>query len=209
MKITSLKKYKGSTFEAELDYERKIYLHADIIADFGLREDDELDRERLREIIRASNFRRAYQRALYLLDYRDYSREEMYRKLLENYKSESLCNAVADKLENAGIIDDERYAEKLAVRYVAGRKFGYRRALREIRMKGIGQNTAVDALDPHSEEFEENLMQLLETKYARRLTDPDDRREIEKAKASLVRYGYGFDEINRCIKEYFENHLED
>ena len=64
MKITSLKKYKGSTFEAELDYERKIYLHADIIADFGLREDDELDRERLREIIRASNFRRAYQRAL-------------------------------------------------------------------------------------------------------------------------------------------------
>lgn len=209
MKITSLKKYKGSTFEAELDYERKIYLHADIIADFGLREDDELDRERLREIIRASNFRRAYQRALYLLDYRDYSREEMYRKLLENYKSESLCNAVADKLENAGIIDDERYAEKLAVRYVAGRKFGYRRALREIRMKGIGQNTAVDALEPHSEEFEENLMQLLETKYARRLTDPDDRREIEKAKASLVRYGYSFDEINRCIKEYFENHLED
>lgn len=209
MKITSLKKYKGSTYEAELDYERKIYLHADIIVDFGLREDDELDRNTLREIIRASNFRRAYQRALYLLDYRDYSREEMYKKLLDNYKSESLCAAVADKLEENGIIDDERYAEKLAVRYVSGRKFGYRRALREMRMKGIGQFTAADALEEHSEEFEENLMHLLETKHARRLTDPDDRREIEKVKAALVRYGYSFDEINRCIKEYFENHLED
>jgi len=209
MKITSLKKYKGSTYEAELDYERKIYLHADIIVDFGLREDDELDRNELREIIRASNFRRAYQRALYFLDYRDYSREEMYKKLLDNYKSESLCAAVADKLEENGIIDDERYAEKLAVRYVSGRKFGYRRALREMRMKGIGQFTAADALEEHSEEFEENLIHLLETKHARRLTDPDDRREIEKVKAALVRYGYSFDEINRCIKEYFENHLED
>ncbi len=209
MKITSLKKYKGSTYEAELDYERKIYLHADIIVDFGLREDDELDRNTLREIIRASNFRRAYQRALYLLDYRDYSREEMYKKLLDNYKSESLCAAVADKLEENGIIDDERYAEKLAARYVSGRKFGYRRALREMRMKGISQHTAVDALEEHSEEFEENLMHLLETKHARKLTDPSDRKEIEKVKAALVRYGYGFDEINRCIKEYFENHLED
>jgi len=209
MKITSLKKYKGQTYEAELDYERKIYLHADIIVDFGLREDDELDRNKLREIIWASNFRRAYQRALYLLDYRDYSRAEMYKKLLSNYKSERLCTAVADKLEKNGIIDDERYAEKLAVRYVSVRKFGYRRAKREMMMKGIDQFTADDALEPYSQEFGENLMTLLETKHARNLTDRSDRKAVERVKASLARYGYGFDEINRCIKEYFENNLED
>lgn len=209
MKITSLKKYKGTTYEVELDYERKIYLHADILVDFGLRENDELDRNRLREIIWASNFRRAYQRALYLLDYRDYSRAEMYKKLLDNYKSEKLCTAVADKLENNGIIDDERYAEKLAVKYVSVRKFGYRRAKREIMLKGIDEFKAIDALEAHAEEFEENLMWLLETKHARNLTDPEDRKTIEKVKASLVRYGYGFGEINSCIKEYFENNLED
>ncbi len=209
MKITSLQKYKGSTYEAELDYERKIYLHADIIVDFGLRVDDNIDRGRLREIIWASNFRRAYQRALYLLDYRDYSRAEIYKKLLVSYKSEKLCTAVADKLESAGIIDDERYAEKLAAKYVSGRKFGYRRAKREIVMKGIAPFTAEDALEVHLEEFEENLMHLLESKHARFLTDRSDRKAVEKVKASLVRYGYAFDEINRCIKEYFENNLED
>lgn len=209
MKITSLKKYKGLTYEAELDYERKIYLHADIIVDFGLREDSELNRDKLREIIWASNFRRAYQRALYLLDYRDYSRSEMYKKLLDNYKNERLCTAVADKLEKNGIINDERYAEKLAVRYVCVRKFGYRRAKREMMMKGIDQFTTDDALEPYSQKFGENLMTLLETKHARNLTDRSDRRAVERVKASLARYGYGFDEINCCIKEYFENNLED
>lgn len=209
MKITSLKKYKGTTYEAELDYSRKIYLHIDIIADFGLRENDEIDDRRLREIIWASNFRRAYQRALYLLDYRDYSRKELCKKLIDTYKSEKLCTAVADKLEDAGIINDERYAEKLAMRYVSGKKFGYRRARREIILKGVDQYTAEDALEPHSEEFEENLMTLLETKHSRYLTDPADKKSVEKVKAALVRYGYDFGEINRCIKEYFENYLED
>lgn len=209
MKITSLKKYKGTTYEVELDYERRIYLHADIIVDFRLRIEDEIDRSRLREVIYASNFRRAYQRALYLLDYRDYSRAELYKKLLDNYKSEKLCTAVADKLENAGIIDDERYAEKLAVKYVTAKKFGFRRAKREIMLKGIDEFKAIDALEPHAEEFEENLTRLLETKHARNLTDRDDRKSVEKVKAALVRYGYDFGEINRCIKEYFENNLED
>ena len=53
--------------------------------------------------------------------------------------------------------------------------------------------------------FEENLKELLETKYSRYLTEPDDRKSIEKAKSSLVRYGYSFDEINRAVREYFEN----
>lgn len=45
MKITSVSKYKGSTYEAELDDGRKLYLHADIITDFGIHAGMETDRE--------------------------------------------------------------------------------------------------------------------------------------------------------------------
>lgn len=55
----------------------------------------------------------------------------------------------------------------------------------------------------------ENLMTLLETKHARFLTDKTDRKSVEKVKSALVRYGYGFDEINRAVREYFESYLED
>lgn len=204
MKVTSVKIYKGTTYEAEIDEARKIYLHANIIADFDIHEGMELERSELRKIIYASNFRRAYQYALYCLDYRDYSAKEMREKLLKTYKNESLCGAVVKKLEESGIISDERYAEKLAVRYVEAKKYGFRRARHEIIMKGIGEYLAEDVLQPYKESFKENLIYLIETKYARLLTDGSDRKSVEKVKNSLVRYGYGFDEINHTIREYFD-----
>ncbi len=204
MKIISVKRYKGSTYEAELDDGRKLYLHADIITDFGIRAGMETDRDTLRKIVYASNFRRAYQRALYLLDYRDYTYSEMFGKLVENYKSEPLCTAVMKRLTEHGFIDDVRYAERMARKLVEIKRFGYRRCRRELMQKGISQFIAEDALAPYGEAFEENLAELLKTKHSRYLTDREDRKSIEKVKSALVRYGYDFTEINRAVKEYFE-----
>ncbi|WP_294751328.1 RecX family transcriptional regulator [uncultured Ruminococcus sp.] len=204
MKIISVTRYKGSTYEAELDDGRKLYLHADIITDFGIRAGMETDRDTLRKIVYASNFRRAYQRALYLLDYRDYTYSEMFGKLVENYKSEPLCTAVMKRLTEHGFIDDVRYAERMARKLVEIKRFGYRRCRRELMQKGISQFIAEDALAQYGEAFEENLAELLKTKHSRYLTDREDRKSIEKVKSALVRYGYDFTEINRAVKEYFE-----
>ncbi|MCR5016990.1 MAG: RecX family transcriptional regulator [Ruminococcus sp.] len=205
MEITSISRYKGSTYEVELDGERKLYLHIDIIADNGLTKGTQLGKDELRKIIYDSNFRRAYQYALYCLDYRDYSERDMLRKLIGTYKNESLCRAVVAKLTGAGVIDDARYAEKLARRLVEGRKYGFRRAKRELLAKGLGEDTAAEALGQYRDTFGENLAELLRTKHYRLLTDSSDRKNIEKVKSALVRYGYGFDEINAAVREYFEN----
>ncbi|HOC34534.1 MAG TPA: RecX family transcriptional regulator [Ruminococcus flavefaciens] len=207
MKVTNVSRYKGTTYEVEIDESRKLYLHIDIITDFSVRTGMELEREELRKIVYASNFRRAYQRALFLLDYRDYSAKEMTEKLIKTYKSETLCSAVLKKLKENGFIDDERYAERMARKLVETRKFGYRRAKREIMLKGIDQFTAEDALAVYDDRFSENLMELLKTKHSRYLTDSSDRKSIEKVKNALVRYGYDFSDINRAVKEYFENSI--
>ena len=207
MKVTNVSRYKGTTYEVEIDESRKLYLHIDIITDFSVRTGMELEREELRKIVYASNFRRAYQRALFLLDYRDYSAKEMTEKLIKTYKSETLCSAVLKKLKENGFIDDVRYAERMARKLVETRKFGYRRAKREIMLKGIDQFTAEDALAVYDDRFSENLMELLKTKHSRYLTDSSDRKSIEKVKNALVRYGYDFSDINRAVKEYFENSI--
>lgn len=205
MKITSIKQYKGTTYEVELDESRKIYLHADIIADFALYTDMVLEREELRKIIYASNFRRAFQYALHLLDYRDYSFSEMFGKLEKTYKNEKLCFDVMKKLVKIGVINDTRYAEKLARRLVEAKHYGYYRAKREMLSKGLDSDTAENALAIYADSADENLALLLEKKYARLLTDSGDRKSIEKVKSALVRYGYGFDEVNRAVRNYFEN----
>jgi regulatory protein len=204
MKITSLAHYKGKTFEVEIDNERKLYLHIDIIADFGISQGMEIERTELKKIIYASNFRRAYEYALYRLDYRDYSAQEIYEKLLETYKNEALCLEVVKKLARAGIINDERYAEKLARKLVESKKYGYRRAKREMMQKGLTESMVYSALEQYADIFEENIALLLRGKYSRYLTDSTDRKSVEKAKNALVRYGYGYDEINRAVAEYFE-----
>lgn len=204
MEITSLSHYKGKTFEVEIDNQRKLYLHIDIITDFGIAQGMEIERAELKKVIYASNFRRAYEYALYRLDYRDFSAEEIYEKLLETYKNEALCLEVVKKLARAGIINDERYAEKLARKFVESKKYGYRRAKREMMQKGLAENTVCGALKQYADTFEENLAALLRGKYSRYLTDDTDRKSIEKAKNALVRYGYGYDEINRAVAEYFE-----
>ncbi len=204
MEITSLSHYKGKTFEVEIDNQRKLYLHIDIITDFGIAQGMEIEHAELKKVIYASNFRRAYEYALYRLDYRDFSAEEIYEKLLETYKNEALCLEVVKKLARAGIINDERYAEKLARKLVESKKYGYRRAKREMMQKGLAENTVCGALKQYADSFEENLAALLRGKYSRYLTDDTDRKSIEKAKNALVRYGYGYDEINRAVAEYFE-----
>lgn len=205
MKITSVRQYKGTTYEVTLDEERKIYLHADIIADFALCSDTELSREELRKIIYASNFRRAFQYALHLLDYRDYTEKEMLSKLVKTYKNESLCRAVMKKLTDVGVINDERYAERMARRLIEVKRFGLRRAMQEMYLKGLDRFTTEDALAPYEDCMHENISYLLERKYSRLLTDETDRKSIEKVKNSLVRYGYGFSDINNAVREYFEN----
>lgn len=205
MKITSLVHYKGAVFEVVLEEKKKIYLHIDIVTDFHLESGMEIEREQLREIIYASNFRRAYQYALYCLDRRDYSAEELYEKLEEKYKSEKLCLGVIRKLAKADLINDRRYGEKLARKYAEIKKFGYYRCLREMKQKGVDGDLAEELLTAYEGQFYENLRELLNGKYSSTLTDCTDRKAVERVKNSLVRYGYGFDDINRAVREYFED----
>lgn len=204
MKITSLAHYKGKTLEVEFDDKKILYLHIDIVTDFGLVQGMEIERAELKKIVYASNFRRAYEYALYRLDYRDYSAADMFEKLLETYKSEALCLEVVKKLARVGIINDERYAEKLARKLVEAQKYGFRRAKREMALKGLTEETVENALALYADYFEENLAALLRGKYSRYLMDRTDRKTVEKAKNALVRRGYGYDEINRAVAAYFE-----
>lgn len=205
MRIESISKYKGAVYETELDDGRKLYLHADIMADFGLCSGMELDRAQLRKIVYASNFRRAFEYALYRLDYRDYSYREMFTKLVQTYKNEALCYDVMKKLTRLGVINDVRYAEKLARRYVEVKRYGIYRARREMMLKGIDGDTADGALEIYQASAQENIGWLLERKYSRLLTDSSDRKSIEKVRSALVRSGYGFDDVKRALREYFES----
>ena len=200
-KITSIEKYKGSTYAVELDEEKTIYLHASIVADFGLYADMELSGERLREIRTASYERRAYERALFLLDYRDHSYYELVQKLKKNYP-EQICYDTADRLAKNGLLDDRRYAESLARRYVEIKKWGRYRAKNEMRVRGLDKALIEEALERYEDSYCERISELIEQKYERYLID---KKGILKVKNALVRLGYSYDEVNHAISEFTDD----
>ena len=196
MIITSLEKYKGSTYEVTVD-KQKIYLHKDIILDFGIKVSKEISEEKLEEILEASDKRRAFERAMYLLDYRDYSYRELFGKLSESYE-EDICFYVLNKLAGLGFIDDRRYARNLARKYVEVKKYGFYRASNEMRRKGLSRDIVDEALSEYDEKIHDILTELIMKKYYDSLEDRD---KLRKMKNALVRQGYSFDEINTVIRE--------
>ncbi|MBQ7187494.1 MAG: RecX family transcriptional regulator [Ruminococcus sp.] len=196
--ITKISQYKGKTLRVDFEQGEPAFINADIVSDFRLARGMTLTEEQWAEVVYACDLRRARERALYLLDYKDYSYILMFRKLSENYP-EQICFEVCDKLAEMGVINDRRFAEGLARRYMEVKGFGRYRAVQEMRLKGLSKEIIEEALEPYSdtESTRERLRALIEKKYRRRLESEDG---VQKVKNALVRQGYSYADINAVME---------
>jgi len=201
MEIVSVAHYKGRAYCVEMNDGKKYYLHKDIIADFGIRSGMEIDEKKLAEIMSASYKRRAYERALYLLDYKDYSYIGILEKLEENYP-ESICRETVERLVSCGLINDRRYAENLAERYCSVKKFGAYRAKQELVRHGISSELACEVLETYNEGVYDRIISVIEKKYAGILMENPDRKNRVRVTNALVRLGYGYDDIKAALDDY-------
>ena len=197
MKITSITKKNGTRWQIEVDDEYWAILDAEIIVNQHLKVGVELTEERMEEILRAADFRRARERALYLLDYRDHSRGEIVEKLSRNV-DRVIAEEVADKLCELGLIDDGTYAKKLARHFLLTKKYGARRAEFEMRRKGIDGRLAAEAV-AEVEPDEDLLEELALKKYGRYLEDDPDGEGRDKAIRGLMRLGHGYYEAEAAV----------
>lgn len=196
MKITAVEKYKGSTYRIDFEQGEPEYLNIEIVNKFNLKAGISLPLSAWEQIRQESDFRRARERALYLLDYKDYSYVDMFKKLRANY-DEELCYKVMDRLVEMGVINDMRYAQGLARHYTEVKLFGRRRAFQEMRLKGLTKEVIDIALQEYSEGVEDRLAKLIEKKFMRYL---GDEKGITRTKNALVRYGYDYSDINKALK---------
>ena len=145
MKITDITPYKGSVLQIDLEDADPLFIHRDIAADFHLAPGLELPEGAVEQIHIASQRRRAYERALYLLDVRAYGFAELFEKLEQNYE-EDVCYHVLRRLVRLGMINDRRYAASLAEKYVTIKHYGLYRAKQEMRRKGLDDELIDEAL---------------------------------------------------------------
>ncbi len=149
---------------------------------------------------------RAKKRALYLLGERAFCRAELLGKLAKTYGGE-IAEKAMEYVDKLGYINDEEYAVKYAGYLIHRKKHGIFRAKREMLMKGLERELCDRVLAEFSaEEIDEELIELIEKRYSAKIGDFDNRR---RTAAALVRRGYDFGSVRRCIDYVAQNQEED
>lgn len=206
MRLESVERYKGKTFCITLETGQRIYLHEEFVAEARLATDMDVPVPALNALLRRSEERRARERALYLLEYRDHSYAELVQKLEKNYH-ESIAIKTADRMAELGLLDDARYAKRLAASLIEGKRLGMRRARFELSQKGLDRELIDEVLAPYEEEDSsvERIVEIIQRKYMRSLGDPKGE---QRAIAGLARMGHDYTDIRAALELCLEELAE-
>lgn len=205
MKITRIEKKSKTRYTVDVDGSYYYIFDEEILSRNGIQVGSEVDEALLDRLKAEAEERRARERALYLLSYRDHSRKELYDKLCKNVSARVAAKTVA-RLEEAGLLSDETYARKLAEYYLTQKNWSVRKAVFEMARKGVDRETAEAALYECEVDPKEQIRNLIEQKYYRSL---GDFKGNQKVIAALMRLGFQYGDIKAVISEYDEEEEED
>ena len=158
----------------------------------------EITDEQLRELIELSNEKRAKEKALWLISYRDHSKRELVTKIRKTSDEASAEKAV-ERMEELGLVDDEKFARRYADELINVKHFAVRAVRYKLAEKGIDRELIEQIIDELDPDPREHIAILLETKYRASLSDEKGRR---RTIAALQRMGYSWGDISAVLDEY-------
>ena len=198
MELTAAEPRRRGLVQLFLDGEAAVKLDAQVFLQSGLKPGDQVSDQELFELIQASDARRAQEKALYLLEYRNYSKRELTEKIARTAASREAAQAAAGRMEELGLIDDRRFGEDYARELFSRKGYGARRAAQELRRKGLDQELVQELVEKYGgpEQSGENIRRVLEKKYPGWQEDEKVRR---RAFAALQRLGYSYQEVREAM----------
>ena len=199
MELTAAEPRRRGLVQLFLDGEAAVKLDAQVFLQSGLKPGDQVSDQELFELIQASDARRAQEKALYLLEYRNYSKRELTEKIARTAASREAAQAAADHLEEIGLVDDRAFAETYARELFQRKRYGARRVRQELSRKGIGRDIIDQVLEQYQDMDQaagENIALVLERRYP---TWREDEKARRRAVAALQRLGYSFEQVRAVM----------
>lgn len=195
MKITEITRQRRSLYRLDFDLGDSVQVNVRTLDESPYRQGADLTADQLQDLLTASQHNRARERALYLLGLRDYACKELEQKLYSE-ATPDIAAAVVERMCQVGLLDDARYASRLARSLSEIKHYPLRRIEQELRHRGIDPLIAQAAVaELECEDFQQALA-LLEKKYYNKLNDPDSRRRVT---AALARRGFSYGAIRRAF----------
>lgn len=199
MVITAIEPRRKSLSAIYIDGEFALKLDTETVLSNHLKVGEEIDDDRLLELIKASDSRRAKEKALWLISYRDHSEGELRQKLSKDYGEEAVDSAV-ERLMELRLINDEDFAKKYA-ESLSHKHMSQRQIQQKLRLKGIDKELSEDAVENLNLDEKDEIRALINKKYIRKLSDEAD---LRRTVAALQRRGFSYSDIKSVINEFAE-----
>jgi regulatory protein len=129
------------------------------------------------------------------------SRQQLRDKLQARNCPDDVAEAVLDRMTDVGLIDDEAYAGMLVRSQQAGRGLAKRALARELRTKGVDDETAKATLDQIDPEAERDRAAQLVAKKLRSMHGLEPLVQKRRLAAMLARKGYPAELSMAVIRE--------
>lgn len=152
------------------------------------------------ELVFESDYARAKSRALWYLSRSDHSQKALRDKLIAAGFGFDACEAAVNRMAELGLVDDERYARRLA-EYLSASGSSKKEIRYKLSMKGISSDIIKEIFCEDETDEREKIARLIETKYRSKLGSEKD---VEKVFAALVRKGFSYSDIKSVLKAYSE-----
>lgn len=170
----------------------------EIVVDLGLKVGQQVDGEKLAEVLQAEEIRRAREAALTLLEYRARTQKELEQRLAQKGYSEETIAKVIEQLKNIDLVNDERFTADWVANRITNRPAGKSRMNWELRRKGIAPEIIEEALEQVDEDKEfEMALDLAERKLGgKTIEGPESKRKMA---GFLQRRGFHWEIVSRVL----------
>ncbi len=166
----------------------------------------ELSDEKIGELQSGDSHESAYQRALNYLSYRARSEAEVRKHLLGKGIQDDIVEQVLERLNNAGLVDDERFAQSWVENRSEYRPRSRRAMVYELKQKGVSEAAIHSAVDDVDEEEMAYLAALKKAGRYSRLEWPEFR---QKMNTYLAGRGFNFVVSSPVIARVWQEITED
>ncbi len=145
---------------------------------------------------------KAIKYASYLLGFSDKSERILRQKMREKEYSTEVIDEALAVLREGGIISDQNLCLKKYLSIANSKLYGPGRIKSELFAKGFSAEDIKKAESTADIDFDKLCAQMCEKLLRSGRTNLSDRKERDKLKAKLLRYGYSFDSINSALSNF-------
>ncbi len=205
MKVTQIVELSKSRSKVYIEQEFAFVLYKGELRLYHIQEGEEIDRKDYQTIMEEVLPKRAKLRAMNLLKSKDYTTEQLRRKLVQGHYSEKIIQQALDYVASFHYIDDLRYAVSFITYHESTRS--RRRIEQDLMGKGIASDIITKAWAEWEQQggvLDEGAMitKLLEKKHY----DPQntDDKERQKLFAFLLRKGFSGEQVRKALCADFD-----